>query len=197
MSEFVESSYREVTISLARLHDNTKIVDLADVLKVISLTHASALPRLRIGTEAAPSMAISAGKVMKARMGAKFRGVYLETGLAVAGASIEFGIYQDFELEDPETLVTDFVKDSGDVIANSVTTVELAIPTGSVLAGRHGVTIQNLGPDAVYLGYTSGVLVTTGIKIANGGNWIRSLSEAVPVYLISDGTSDCRVEQVK
>jgi len=58
-------------------------------------------------------------------------------------------------------------------------------------------TIQNLGAGIVYIGDTSAVTTSTGLKLEVGGTYTPAQPTQVTgkaIWLISDGTADVRVK---
>ena len=79
----------------------------------------------------------------------------------------------------------------------SVTTSQVALQVGgAALTNRRGILVQNLGTGSIYVGKT-GVLATTGFKIAPESSMWFAASEAVALFAIAaSGTQDVRLTEV-
>ena len=79
----------------------------------------------------------------------------------------------------------------------SVTTSQIALHVGgAALTNRRGILVQNLGTGSIYVGKT-GVLTTTGFKIAPETSMWFAASEAVGLFAIAAaGTQDVGLMEV-
>jgi hypothetical protein len=64
------------------------------------------------------------------------------------------------------------------------------------LRGRRQVMIQNLGTGAVYIGDSS-VTVAGGVMIASGDMLTLNVLDVGDIYIVSGGTSDVRILELK
>lgn len=86
----------------------------------------------------------------------------------------------------------------GDQASLALTTTPVLVKVGaSPLAERKYVTIQPNQKDT-YLGYTSGVTATTGVKLAKDQIVTISAAAALTVYLVmGTGTGTARIAEVE
>lgn len=68
----------------------------------------------------------------------------------------------------------------------------------TALENRRGVTIQNLGPSAIYCCLQTGCTTATGMRVLPGGSMYRGVGPSVGIFCISaSGDADVRVEEVR
>jgi hypothetical protein len=66
-----------------------------------------------------------------------------------------------------------------------------AVNLGGVEAGLF--VLQNLGPDALYIGNDATVSDTTGVKLLSGGDFTNADPHSGNFWVVSEGTSDVRL----
>lgn len=68
----------------------------------------------------------------------------------------------------------------------------------TALENRRGVTVQNLGPSAIYCCLQTGCTTATGMRVLPGGSMYRGVGPSVGIFCISaGGDADVRVEEVR
>jgi hypothetical protein len=68
----------------------------------------------------------------------------------------------------------------------------------TALENRRGVTVQNLGPSAIYCCLQTGCTTATGMRVLPGGSMYRGVGPSVGIFCISaSGDADVRVEEVR
>lgn len=101
-------------------------------------------------------------------------------------------LYQLFQALGP---ATDIVTTGGQNRAQSVTTSAAeALGAATRLANRKYVSICPTN-GTVYWGYANTVTTATGSPIFKNQNYALSVSDSVPIYVISAGTVDCRITE--
>jgi hypothetical protein len=65
------------------------------------------------------------------------------------------------------------------------------------LAGRRQLQVQNLGTDPVYIGGDSSVSSTEGVRVPSGDSITLNLLDIADVWIVSGGSSDVRVLELK
>jgi hypothetical protein len=116
----------------------------------------------------------------------------------VAGQSEEVGLDVLEEAGKKRAYVSSIERGSDfSVTRKSVGTSQVALQVGGTpLTNRRGIWIQNLGTAAIYLGKT-GVLTTTGFKLAPETSIWLAISENVIIYgIAAAGTHDIGLMEV-
>lgn len=111
------------------------------------------------------------------------------------------GMYQAFKTDSLGALWTNVYKqapatNNGWLVTSTAVNSTAVSVVVAALSDRKSILIQNVGLRPVYLGVSSGVTASDGIRLSAGAAIELDLAAGVPIFAISDSTgSDLRVAQ--
>jgi len=68
---------------------------------------------------------------------------------------------------------------------------------GNRMRGRRKLLVQNRGPQAVYMGGSASVTVSTGYGIPHSGSLELDVLDYGHIFVVSEGTSDVRILELR